>query len=308
MQERTFAYILVIISSVLFGLIFLCAKIALEELDVIQVLACRWTIAFIMFSLLILLKVIQVNYKGKPVKWIFLLIIIQPCTTTIFETIGVDLTTTSESAIIYAMTPIVVTLISAVVLRRKTTLLVYAGIVLSFAGVVVATVFGEDFSIGGKIIGYLFMLGGVLFASIYTILSGDISDKFTAIERTFAMSAAGCIWFNMINVARGKGFDCFVVCLREPEIGVVILFLGAVASFGGYMMFNYAISKIPPSQVSMLNVNLMTITGVVSGIIVQGDLFGWYTVIGLAMVVIGVIAANLKTDSAYKPKEKTGAI
>ena len=46
---------------------FLGAKIALEQLDAIQVLACRWTLAFVLFAIAVLLGLIKVDYRKKPI-------------------------------------------------------------------------------------------------------------------------------------------------------------------------------------------------------------------------------------------------
>lgn len=292
MQTKKIVYAAAVIESVLFGMTFLGAKIALTGLDAIQVLACRWTIAMVMFVILVLLKVIKVDFKGKPIWVVALAAFIQPCINTICETCGIDLTTASESAIIYAMIPITVVLISAIVLRHKIKPLVAGGIILSFAGVIVSIVFSDGFSLGGKAGGYLFLIGMVLTGAVFTIISGRISNQFTPMEITFSMAVMGGLWFNLLNVVRGKGFQGYLICFQEPQVGLAVLFLGAVGSFLCYILFNYVVSQMPAPQASMLQVNLIALTGVVSGILFQGDSFGWYTVIGLILVVAGVIGAN----------------
>ncbi|MCQ4638502.1 DMT family transporter [Anaerovorax odorimutans] len=292
MQTKKIVYVAAVVESVLFGLTFLGSKIALTQLDAIQVLACRWTIAMILFLVLALFKVIRVNYRGKQVWLVALAAFIQPCINTICETYGVDLTTASESAIIYAMIPIAVVLISAVVLKHKIRPIVAGGILLSFLGVILSIVFSDGFSMGGKIGGYLFLIGMVITGAVFTILSGHISDRFSAMERTFTMALMGGIWFNLLNVIRGNGFTCYTICFQYPKVGLAVLFLGAVGSFACYILFNYVVSKMPAPQASMLQVNLIALTGVVTGILFQGDDFGWYTAAGLILVVAGVIAAN----------------
>ena len=280
----------------LFGLTFLGAKIALTELDVFQVLACRWTLALILYLILLAVGVIKINLKGKNLKWLLILALTQPCLSQLFETMGIDMTTTSESAIIYAMIPIMVGFITMTVLRKKLPGHVIAGLLISFSGIVLSTVCGEGFSLGGSILGYIIMLIAVLFAAIYTILSEKIAAEFTATERSFSIALIGVIWFNMINIIRGSGFEGYAICFQHPDVGLAILFLGTCGSFAAYFMFNYAVSHIPASQTSAISTNLLTLTGVVAGIIILGDSYGWYTVVGMVMIVIGVITANWKTE------------
>lgn len=296
MRPKMVVYIAAIVESVLFGMTFLGAKIALTGLDAIQVLACRWTIAFLLFSILLAFRVIKVNYRGKPVKLVLLMAFIQPCINTICETCGIDLTTTSESAIIYAMIPIAVVLISVIVLRHRITSFIGSGIALSFAGILISIIFSDSFSLGGKAIGYLCLIGMVLTTAIYTILSGHIANQFSPMERTFAMAALGSFWFNVLDVMRGTGFTCYAVCFREPKVGLAVLFLGAMGSFTSYILFNYVVANMPAPQASALQVNLISLTGVITGILFQGDSFGWYTVVGMALVIVGVVMTNMQTE------------
>jgi drug/metabolite transporter (DMT)-like permease len=201
--------------------------------------------------------------------------------------------TASESAIIYAMIPMMVALISFIFLKKKVKKHVTAGMLIAFTGIVVSTVLADDFSVGGKLMGYMILLIAVLFAAIYTILSEKLADGFTATERSFALAVMGFTWFNLIMIGQGNGLEAYQICFSNTEIGLAILFLGAAGSFGGYFMFNYAVSHIPAAQTSTINTNLLSLTGVVAGILVQGDAFGWYTVVGMAMIIVGVVIANV---------------
>lgn len=296
-QTKTTVYLTAIICSVFFGMTFLGAKIALEQLDAIQVLACRWTLAFVLFAIAVLLGFIKVDYRKKPIWMVAGMALIQPCINTICETCGVDMTTTSESAIMYAMIPMAVVLISRVFLKQRIRPLVGIGIVVSFLGVFIAIAFGGD-GFGGNVLGYLVLLGMVITGALFIIVSGRISDKFNAMERTFMMAALATVWFNGLNIARGKGFDGFVICFQDLKTGLAILFLGAIGSFMCYILLNYIVGKMPAAQASSIQVNITSFTGVVTGILFQGDPFGWYTVVGMIMIIAGVIACNMMPSTA----------
>lgn len=298
-QTKPTVYLTAIICSVFFGMTFLGAKIALEQLDAIQVLACRWTLAFVLFAIAVLLGCIKVDYRKKPIWMVAGMALIQPCINTICETCGVDMTTTSESAIMYAMIPMAVVLISRVFLKQKIRPLVGIGIVVSFLGVFIAIAFGGD-GFGGNILGYLVLLGMVITGALFIIVSGKISDKFNAMERTFMMAALATMWFNGLNMARGKGFDGFVICFQDLKTGLAILFLGAIGSFMCYILLNYIVGKMPATQASSIQVNITSLTGVVTGIIFQGDPFGWYTVVGMVMIIAGVVACNMPSTAEDK--------
>ncbi len=297
--SKTTVYMIAVIGSIFFGMTFLGAKIALVKLDAIEVLACRWTLAFVLFVVAILLGLIKVDFRKKPVWLAMVMAFIQPCINTICETSGIDMTTTSESAIMYAMIPMAVVLISRIFLKQRIRPLVGVGIVVSFLGVFIAIAFGgADF--GGNSLGYLILLGMVVTGALFIIVSGRISDKFNAMERTFVMAAMATVWFNGLNVVRGKGFGCYTVCFSDLQTGLAILFLGAIGSFMCYILFNYVVAKLPAAQVSSIQVNITSLTGVVTGILFQGDPFGWYTVVGMIMIIAGVIACNMTLEAENK--------
>ncbi len=304
MREKVVAYILAVLSSIFFGLTFLGAKIALTELDPIQVLACRWAVCLALYLVLIGVGVIKVKLRGKALGWLILLAMMQPCISQIFETIGIDMITASESAIMYAMIPIFVSLISVVFMKKKMKAHVAVGMVIAFAGIVVSTVLGEDFAVGGEFLGYIIIIAAVIFASIYTVLSEKLAGDFTAAERSFSSAVIGFTWFNLIMLGQGKGVEAYSICLQNPEVGLAVLFLGAAGSFGAYFMFNYAVSHIPAAQTSIINTNLLSLTGVVAGIAVQGDAFGWYTVVGMIMIIVGVVIANVSRVSVSNSVER----
>ena len=292
-NNKTTTYIIAVIGSIFFGMTFLGAKIALVKLDAIEVLTCRWTLAFVLFVAAILLGLIKVDFRKKPVWLAMVMAFIQPCINTICETCGVDMTTTSESAIMYAMIPIAVVLISRIFMGQRIRPLVGAGIAVSFLGVVIAIAFGgADFR--GNLIGYLVLLGMVVTGALFIIVSGKISDRFNSMERTFVMAAMATVWFNGLNVVRGNGFSCYAVCFSDLQTGLAILFLGAVGSFMCYILFNYVVAKLPAAQVSSIQVNITSLTGVVTGILFQRDAFGWYTVVGMIMIIAGVVACNME--------------
>ena len=74
------------------------------------------------------------------------------------------------------------------------------------------------------------------------------------------------------------------------------LFLGLGCSFGAYFCYNYILTKIRPAIASCLQVNGVTLIGVISGIVVMHDPFGWYTIIGMIFLVIGIAIASLASE------------
>ena len=140
-ESKLFLYGMIPVCSLCWGLSFLATKIALVDLEPIQLLAMRWTIATLIFLALGLCKVINLNFRGRPMKWLLLTGLLQPCIYSPFETWGVDLTTASESAILIATIPLMALVIGELFFHKKTSGMTKLSILMALAGVIICIAF-----------------------------------------------------------------------------------------------------------------------------------------------------------------------
>ncbi len=285
-----FAYFMGILGSMAWGISFIGSKTALDYLEPMQVMAVRMTVALLAFLLIIGLKLVRVDFRGKKLRSLLLLSLAQPCLYATFEIYGIDLTTASESAILLSIVPIVVTLVYAIGFREKIRLSLAAFILLSFAGVIV-TVLG-DVATSGKVLGYLLLMMAVACASAYTVLSKEISGRFTSIEITFIMTLCGFIFFNGGSLLMGHGLEGYRIALREPELLGALVFLGVVCSVFAFIAYNQLIGKVPAYKASTVSLSVLTVTGVLAGILLRAEPVTIYKIAGLVMILTGVVGAS----------------
>lgn len=286
--------VLIAICALLWGLSFFGTKVALTYMDTMQVLCLRWIIAAIIFALLAAFKVIKINFKGKPVKFIMLLGLVQPCIYSVFETTGIDLTTTSESSIMIATIPLMVLVLGRVVLKRKFSRRTVFAIVMAFVGVFICIAFAPNFSLGGKGLGYLALFGAVTTGATYNHMSNKAADNFSPLEITFMMAIAGGVVFNILNFTMGYGVTAYKMMFGNLECFIAILFLGVGCSCICYIIYNLALGKLPTAIASNMVANSTTAVGVLSGVIFAGDPFGWYTIVGLGLTLAGIWITSSK--------------
>lgn len=297
-------YFLLALLGLLWGLSFLGTKIALEMLAPIEVLAVRWMIAFLLFLLLIAFKAVPVNYRGKPVRYLVIAAALQPCIYALLETWGVKLTTSSESSIFIAVIPIMVVVEGFLFLKKKVSGRVAFAICLSFSGVLTCIVFAPDFSTGSKFLGYIVLLATVVTGAAYTLFSNRISQYFTSLEITFALAIGGSFFFNLLSLAEGNGLNPYRVLFHGGQTTVALLYLGIGCSCAAYLIFNYSLSRLSAAVAATIQTNSITVVGVVAGILIGGEGWGWYTVVGLILTITGICISSL---SPGEKAEKAGA-
>ncbi|MFW5787546.1 MAG: DMT family transporter, partial [Halanaerobiales bacterium] len=191
--------------SSIFGFTFLFTKEGLEVVSAFQLLGYRFGFAAIFMTLLVITGIIKVDYRGKEMKSVFLLAVVQPVLYFIFEIQGINMTTSSEAGLMISLIPVVVTILAAIFLEEKPTVKQFIFIILSVAGVVFIVLMKGNSAVENNYLGMLVLGGAVLMGGIYNILSRKLSLDFKPVEITFIMVWFGAIVFNFIALLNFEG-------------------------------------------------------------------------------------------------------
>lgn len=287
-------YISGILVSLIFGFSFMFTKNSLDLMNPLQILAFRFAAAAILLSILLVFGVIKINIKGKKLGGLLALAFMQPVVYFIFETIGIKLTTSSEAGMMMALIPVIVTILGAIFLKEKPTPVQAIFVFASVCGVILIVMSQGTGSETSSIAGILALLGAVLSAAIYNILSRKMSFKFKPVEITFVMMWMGAIVFNMLalmqEVLYGK-LEHYYMPLLNLNSWVPVLYLGILSSVGAFFMVNYMLSKLPASQSSVFS-NLTTVVSILAGVFIRGEAFYWTQAAGGIMILLGVWGTN----------------
>lgn len=73
----------------------------------------------------------------------------------------------------------------------------------------------------------------------------------------------------------------------QPGTLLSVLYLGILSSVVAFFLLNYMLSKTNPSQTATY-LNLTTVVAILGGVLLGGEPFTWYHMVGGAMIIIGV--------------------
>ncbi len=282
------------LSSIIFGFSFMFTKGALKYVTPNQLLAFRFTVAALVMTLFWALRLIKLDFRGRNLKGVLLLAFVQPVLYFCFETTGVNLTTASEAGLMIALIPVFVTLLGALFLKEIPTLRQLFYIILSVVGVVTIVSGGKGITASGHTIGLLALLGAVLAAAVYDILSRWLSAQFRPVELTFVMMWFGALFFDaavLLEIWRiGEPLQLLSL-LQRREVWSAVFYLGIFSSIGAFFCTNYALSQIEASRTAVF-ADLSTIISVVAGIAFLGEPFYLYHLAGGALILVGVWGTN----------------
>ncbi|MDD3705271.1 MAG: EamA family transporter [Clostridiaceae bacterium] len=287
--------------SLIFGLSFMFTKQALETLPTTLLLSYRFSLAALLLTLLWLSGAIKINLKNKPLKELMLLSLFQPIAYFIFETTGVKLASSSEAGIMIALIPVVVTIFAAIFLKERPSKAQLFFMVSSVIGVIFIVLMSGSENRTGHLAGILSLLGAVLAAGVYNILSRKLSANFTPVEITFVMMWTGAAVFSTLSAATGiinGNIEKYITYLGSASTLFSILYLGVLSSVCAFFMMNYMLSKIPASNSSVFS-NLTTVVSIIAGVFIRHETFHWYQFAGSIIIILGVWGTN-----RCKPREE----
>ena len=284
-------------AETLFGMSFIFTRKGVVFDGVFSLLGWRFLLGFLFLGLLVLLKVVRINLKGKDIRPLLLLSLFFPGIEYICETIGVSSTTASESGVIAATIPVVSLVMSALFLRKKPFRRQVLGIMITFAGVVI-TMLAVGASASFSLKGYCFLMGAVLSFSVYSVLV-EKTEGFSGVEITFVMMSVGAVAFSSIAIIRAavNGTLVQLACLpfEEPVFLAAVLYLGIGSSVMAFFLTNSAISRIGVNRNASF-IGISTVVSILSGALILGEPFTTYQIIGATVIIAGVYIANVKLE------------
>ncbi len=275
--------------SIIFGFSFLFSKLALDHVSPMGLLAYRFLFAFLVFYMLKLTKIIIFKFERRMLFALLPVIIFQPVLYFIFETYGLNLTTSGEAGLMIALIPICVALLSALLLREKPSFWQILFISISVSGVILIQTY-KSFELNSSIWGFILLFGAVLSAAFYNITSRKASQSYKASEITYLMMIAGAISFNliyMVELLMNGSIVAYVTVLFNWQVFLPVFVLGAIVSTAGFFLVNYTLHHMP-AHISSIYTNLSTVVALIAGMLFLQETISLFHILGSILIISGV--------------------
>lgn len=290
-EKNTKLYLLMAFTgNAIFGFSFLFSRLALDVAEPSVLLAFRFLVAFVLMHILRLTGLVPCELKGKDLKPLLFLGLMQPVIYFICESYGILYTSSSFAGIIIALIPIAGLALGSLILRERPTGAQLAFSILSVSGVIVMTAIDGTGTFRMK--GFLFLLGAVFSGAMFSVQSRKIADQFTAFERTYVMFAMGTVTFVLMAlVQNGTNWDAWVRPVTSPSFWMSILYLSCVSSVGAFLLLNKALDVLEVAR-SLVFANVTTVISVLAGVLLLHEQFTPIQAVGIVMVIVGVYGVN----------------
>ncbi len=284
-----------LIAQVIFGFSFMFTKIALQYATPLVVIADRYLVAFFCMCIIMILTKTRLHFT-KNIWKLFIMALFQPILYFLFETYGIRMTTSSFSAVMIAMIPVVSMIGGSIFLKEMPTKMQYLFTVVSVLGVVMMALLGTA---EGTVtpVGILLLVGAVIASAAYNIISRKISSEFSSMERTFVMMLTGFVVFFILGLGetlcKTQNWTQFAGHYKHLPYHFAIGYLGIISSVTAFFLLNYANTHLPVSKTTAFS-NLTTVVSVFAGVIFLQESFSWQAFLATAMIVIGVWGVQIQ--------------
>lgn len=195
-------------------------------------------------------------------------------------------TTAINSSIIAAANPIITTLLAFIFLRNRLGTKQLAGILLSFAGVIL-TITGADFDVLRQFTfnaGDLWMLAAVAAWSAYSVYSKSRGKEIAPIVLTY-YSFLVCTILLIPFVIYERPWEYLFSIPASAHLAV--LYMSVFPSVIGYLVQQMAIREIGPEKASIF-VNLVPVFSIILAVLILGEALEPVKLLTASLIVAGV--------------------
>lgn len=287
-----FTDLLLIAVAIIWGLNMVLVKFSLAELGPLPYNALRFTLAASLAC--IFLKILEPNSHLQR-QDIPLFIGLGLLSHTLYQFLfiqGINLTTAGNASLLMAISPLWVSLLSAIIgaeqLRRRN----WLGLLLSFTGVLLVTI-GSGKEIGFAAAtsrGDLLILTGSLVWAIYTIASKPLLNRYSPLQLLAYTIVPGAIGLIILALPALKQQDMSSVSLAAWG---GLAYSGILAIVVGYYIWNSGVQKLGASRTAIYN-NLSPLMAMLSGWLILAEQVAILQVAGAAFIIFGLYIARSK--------------
>ena len=288
------------------GLSFLVSKIGLSVSGPFDLLAYRFSAAFLGLLILVLLGRVRLGMDLKALKRIMPLAVLYPLLFFSFQTFGLRYASSSEAGILSATIPIITLVLAAYFLRERTTGLQKLAVIVSVAGVIYITLMKGSAVAFTDLRGVILLLLSALSFAGYSVMARRLSRDFTSAELSNVMIIICFIAFNVLSMGNhlAKGtLNNFFSPLKDPGFILAALYLGVLSSLGTSLATNYMLSKMEASKMSVFS-NLSTVISIIAGVVFLKEELLYYHLVGSILIIGGVIGTNFLDEKHLKGKRQ----
>ena len=206
---------------------------------------------------------------------------------------GLELSTPVNSSVIITISPIIVFIFSAILLREKIKLIRSVGILFGFVGALILVLYTAKTGLNAPNI----PLGNILFIvnsfayGLYLVLVKPLIEKYNVINLLKWLFLLAIFMNFPVTIDEFSSVDWTNPPIKEAILPMVFVVVGT--TFCTYLFNAYALRTLSPSTVSSF-IYLQPIVGIIYAVSTKSDSLSFVSVIGMILIFIGIYLVTKK--------------
>jgi drug/metabolite transporter (DMT)-like permease len=290
MQSRAVALAATVLLMVIWGTTYIVTKVAIREFPPLTLAFLR----FLVTALVLLPFAISAGgLKRLPRPLPLGTLVSMALTGFVLYYVGfncaLEYGSASQGALIQALLPAAVALAAVIVLKERISRLRIAGIMLAVCGVALIVAGGKsDSASPNPLLGGLFMLGSVGVWALYTVQTKKVADWEPTVLLTTIASIGTVLQIPLVVWELAQRPEPLAVTMQG---WASVVFLGAVASGFGLLIYNRALQVLDASLMGAY-INLVPIVGVLTAVLFLGEALHGWQIVGALLALLGMWLAS----------------
>ena len=207
---------------------------------------------------------------------------------------GLELSTPVNSSVMITLSPIIVFIFSAILLKEKIESMKAFGIASGFVGALILVLYTAKTGVNAPNIpmGNLLFIVNSFAYGLYLVLVKPLISKYNIITLLKWLFLLGVIMNFPVTISQFSEVEWTNLPLKEAIIPMAFVVIGTT-SFT-YLFNAYALTKLTASSVSSF-IYLQPIVGIVFAISTKSDSLTLISVVGMILIFIGIYLVTKKT-------------
>ncbi|WP_426324467.1 DMT family transporter [Pedobacter sp. R-06] len=289
-NSKIITYISLVLVMLIWGSSFTVTKLVVKDVGPIQFAFTRHLIASVVLLPFFFRSFSKQSYPSLT-KRDYLII-------TLMGIIGIGLyypvfnlslqhTSASSGALIQGTMPMMIAFMGTLFLKERISKMQMVGFAIAFAGIVLVALKGhQSGNKDGSMLGNFLMLGSVILWSAYTVLSRKL-DRLNPITLTALSTFIGTGVLFLFSFFEDR--KLFSGIPMKHWWG--ILYMGVAGSAVCYLLYNYALKKLPAAKVGNF-LNLDPIIGAAIAVVFLSEPLSFWMLLAGVLVLTGLLITN----------------
>lgn len=280
------------LSMLVWSSTFIGLKIALSVYSPASAMALRMGSAAL-FCLPFLPRLLRAMRDPAVRRVLLFGVLCEPCLYFLSETSALRYTSSAQAGMVLALLPLFVAAGARVFLGEKMGSRAWMGFSLAIGGVIWISLGGEvSESSPAPLLGNALEALAVLCATGYTLCMRKLSATMPPLLLTAGMAFAGTLFFSALSLLP-LSVEPVRLAVSVPDWmpAAAILYLGIVATFGGYGLYNYGIARLSAGRAAAYT-NLIPVITLFMGVLCLNEHMTPTQYLAAALVVAGVMLSQ----------------